>query len=552
MEIGHSTGMQCLLVGVDAGCSRVLDPLLEAGELPNVEEIVADGVGGPLRSQIPPWTPSAWPSLYTGTNPGKHGIFDFLSFDGYDWEVVDATHLNERPIWETLSDAGHTSVVVNVPVTHPPRAFDGALLPGYTAPEDPTCHPEGLLEELRAAIGDYRVYLPERPAGSGAVPVSSYCDLVRMRGRAFRHLADEYDPDFGFVQFQVTDTVFHRRPGDFDAVRDIYRAVDDELGAIVDALEPANVVVASDHGMGEYAEEAFRVNEFLRREGYVETVRGGSGMPSWATIRESSLKAGGDGERVAPGLLERSMAAAARVGLTTQRVYPVVEALGLSVILSTLLPRSVADAGEEQVDFPNSLAYMRSRSELGIRINLEGREPDGTVPPEEYETVRAELVDLLSSVRAPDGEPLFEDVARREEYFDGPMAEDAVDVVTVPRDFEYMLTARLGADTFGAQAEPWNHKREGILVGAGRDVDAGASVDGARIFDVVPTVLATMGVPADERMDGRVLPLVEPVGEERYPEYQRTTDPSRAGESVDDGEGAVAARLENLGYLERP
>ena len=232
MEIGHSTGMQCLLVGVDAGCSRVLDPLLDAGELPNIAALLDDGVGGPLRSQIPPWTPSAWPSLYTGTNPGKHGVFDFLSFSGYDWGVVDATHINERPVWETLSEAGHTSVVVNVPVTHPPHAFDGALIPGYTAPEDPTCHPEGLLAEVRDAIGDYRVYLPERPAGSGAVPVSAYCDLVEMRGRAFRHLADEYEPDFGFLQFQVTDTVFHKRPGDLEAVREIYRAVDEELGAI--------------------------------------------------------------------------------------------------------------------------------------------------------------------------------------------------------------------------------------------------------------------------------------------------------------------------------
>ncbi|HKJ59078.1 MAG TPA: alkaline phosphatase family protein, partial [Halobacteriales archaeon] len=160
MEPGVSGGLRSLLVGVDAACFPVLDPLLDAGELPNLERLVDRGVAGPLRSQIPPWTPSAWPTAFTGTNPGKHGLFDFLAFDGYDWAVVDATRLRERPIWETASTAGLTSVVVNVPVTHPPRSFDGALIPGYTAPESPPCYPAGLLGDVRDAVGDYRVYLP--------------------------------------------------------------------------------------------------------------------------------------------------------------------------------------------------------------------------------------------------------------------------------------------------------------------------------------------------------------------------------------------------------
>jgi len=541
MEPGEPGGLRSLLVGIDAACFPVVDPMLSAGELPNLERILARGVGGPLRSQIPPWTPSAWPTAYTGTNPGKHGLFDFLAFDGYDWSVVDATRLRERPIWETASEAGRSSVVVNVPVTHPPRPFDGALIPGYTAPEDPPCHPEGLLADVRDAIGDYRVYLP----GRKPYPVSAYCDLARMRGRAFRYLADAFDPDFGFVQFQVTDTVFHRRPGDLEAVREIYRTVDHEVGEIVSACDPGNVVVVSDHGIGEYGGYEFRVNEFLRRRGYVETRRGGEGMPSWATVRESRLRAGEEAGRDDPGPAERAMALAARVGITTQRVAPVVESLGLAPVLRRVLPRSVAEAGAEQVDFPRSVAYMRSRSELGVRINLAGREPDGTVPPEEYEAVRDELVDLLGSVLTPEGEPVFEDVAPRERYFDGPMAGDAVDVVTVPADFDHLLSARLDGDPFGPPSEPWNHKRDGLVAAAGPGIDPTASVEGADLVDVAPTVLATLGVPADERMDGRVLPIAESAGEERYPPFEATVAESARDE-------AVEARLADLGYLERP
>ena len=541
MEPGVPGGLRSLLVGVDAACFPVLDPLLAAGELPNLERFVERGVGGPLRSQIPPWTPSAWPTAFTGTNPGKHGLFDFLAFDGYDWAVVDATRLRERPIWETASAAGLSSVVVNVPVTHPPRSFDGALIPGYTAPEDPPCHPAGLLADVRDAVGDYRVYLP----GSKPYPVSAYRDLARMRGRAFRYLADRFDPDFGFVQFQVTDTIFHRRPDDLAAVREIYRTVDDEIGEILSACDPENVLVVSDHGIGEYGGYEFRVNEFLRRHGYVETRRGGDGMPSWATVQESRLRAGEGGDGFGPGVAERAMALAARAGVTTQRVAPVVESLGLTGLLGRLLPRSVAEAGAEQVDVPRSRAYMRSRSELGVRINLAGREPDGVVPPGDYESVRVELIDLLRNARTPDGEPVFEDVAPRERYFDGPMAEAAVDVVTVPAGFDHLLSARLEGEPFGPPSEPWNHKRDGLLLASGPGIDATAPADGARLVDVAPTVLATLGVPVDERMDGRVLPIAESVGEERYPPYERTS----AETSADD---AVEARLADLGYLERP
>ena len=146
------TSLQTLLVGIDAGCRSVLDPLFAEGALPNLRSVFEAGAAGPLESQIPPWTPSAWPSLYTGVNPGKHGVFGFLDFDGYDWDVVNATSVREHALWQLLDRHGLSSVVVNVPVTHPPRAFDGALVPGYTAPESPTCHPEGLLDDVRDAI----------------------------------------------------------------------------------------------------------------------------------------------------------------------------------------------------------------------------------------------------------------------------------------------------------------------------------------------------------------------------------------------------------------
>ena len=546
MATRQSTDLRTLLVGIDAASLSVLGPLFERDVAPTLRSVFEAGASGALESQIPPWTASAWPSLYTGMNPGKHGVFDFLRFDGYDWEVVNASHVRERTLWEVLDHHGYASVVVNAPVTYPVTPFDGALVPGYMAPENPTCHPAGILDDVEAAIGEYRVY-PRQPDGNSSSPdVERYVEAIRSRGAAFRYLADRFEPDFGFVQFQVTDTVFHERPDEPALVDAIYSAVDDELERLLDAHEPANVVVVSDHGMGPYEGYEFRVNEFLSHHGFVASTRGGRGMPDWSNVRETRLKRGDErGDRDA-GILERGMATVGKVGLTGQRVHAALDAAGLADVVLRHAPASLvraARASTEQVDFPRSRAYVRSRTELGVRLNLAGREPNGVVPPAAYDAVCEEVISLLSEVTTPDGDPVFESVERREAYFDGPAAADAVDIVTIPANFEQFLSAQLAGSTFDEPSEPWNHKRDGVFAATGDAIDASASLADAHLFDVAPTVLATFGIAPDERMDGTPLPIVERFDERRYPE------PDRREEVSIDG-AAVEARLADLGYLE--
>nr|WP_272904846.1 alkaline phosphatase family protein [Halobacterium sp. TGN-42-S1] len=541
--------MRTLLVGVDGACLPVVEPLVADGRLPVLGDLVDSGAAGPLQSQIPPWTPSAWPSLYTGTNPGKHGVFDFLAFDGYDWDVVNHTHVRQRALWELLAEQGLTSVVVNVPVTSPPTAFDGALVPGYVAPESPPTHPEGLLEDLRRELGDYRVYAPRDVEDGSDEQVAWYERLTEMRGAAFRHLADRFDPEFGFLQFQQTDTVFHERPGDDHAVRAVYEAVDDEVGAVLDACDPDTVILASDHGIGPYAPDEFRVNEYLREAGYVETTRGEGGMPSWTSLhrdeRTRDGEAGGAEDGGGQPLSAWLVARAAAVGLTSQRIGRVLSALGLADLALRVVSTETVRAGTERVDFAESTAYMRSRTELGVRINLEGREPEGTVAPEDYDDVREDLIAVLRGARTPDGDPVFSAVEPRETYFDGEHVEDAADVVVVPDGFDTYLTASLRGDAFGPASESWNHKRDGLFAAVGDGVDTDAQLGDAHLFDVAPTVLSALGVPPSDAMDGEPLPVVDAVPPASYDDYE--DEPAR---STDDR--AVERRLADLGYLDDP
>src|SRR5699024_8232201 len=100
--------------------------------------------------------------------------------------------------------------------------------------------------------------------------------------------------------------------------------------------------------------------------------------------------------------------------------------LGLAEFVVAHAPKAMVRAGTERVDFPASTAYARSHIECGVRLNVAGREPDGVVPADEYEEVRAELIDRLAALETPDGDPAFDDVAPREDYFHGSEAEDAV------------------------------------------------------------------------------------------------------------------------------
>ncbi|SFS96645.1 alkaline phosphatase family protein [Halostagnicola kamekurae] len=537
---GTDGDCKLLVIGIDAGCLPVLQPVFDSGTAPTMQRLVEDGSSGPLESQIPPWTASAWPSMYTGKNPGKHGVFDFLSFDGYEWDVVNSTHVRERAVWELLSENDVTSVVVNVPVTHPPRSFDGALVPGMTAPEDPDCHPNGVLEDIKAECGGYQVY----PQGGNYADgeIEGYEETIERRGEAFRYLCRRFEPQFGFVQFQQTDSVFHERPGDTEAIEAVYGAVDREIEATIEAVEPENVLLVSDHGMGTVEGHEFRVNEFLRDRGDLVARSGGEGMPDWSQAWRNDLLDGEEAGDHSPGAVERAMNVAAKFGITTQRIANTLDTVGLKEPIGKRVPNDMIRAASEQVDFPESAVYVRSKSELGLRINLEGREPNGQVPASEYESFRAALIEELREVRTPDGEAMFEAVEPRETYFHGPELGNAPDILTVPAGFDNAIVADLEKETFGEPMEPWNHKRTGIVAAAGTAFDESATLSEATIFDIAPTICSLFDVSIDAAMDGEVLPIVDAGEQAEYPAYE----PSPIATTDD---AAVEDRLSDLGYL---
>jgi predicted AlkP superfamily phosphohydrolase/phosphomutase len=108
-----------LVVGWDGADWEVLDPLLAAGELPTVASLVDRGRRGVSRSSSPSHSWAAWPTFLTGRDPAGHGVFDVLEYrPGAMRRLPVSFRSILAPTWpERLSEAGKTTLLVNVPLT---------------------------------------------------------------------------------------------------------------------------------------------------------------------------------------------------------------------------------------------------------------------------------------------------------------------------------------------------------------------------------------------------------------------------------------------------
>src|SRR3989304_4994575 len=156
-----------VLIGLDGGTYRVLNPLMEEGRLPNIARLIKGGAHGTLLSTIPPVTAPAWTSFLTGKNPGKHGIFNFLRkvannytttfFNWKESELNNALDIKARMLWEIAGVSGKLVGMVNVPMTYPPLPINGFMVSCLLTP--PGSKRFTYPEELASEIPDYKIDL---------------------------------------------------------------------------------------------------------------------------------------------------------------------------------------------------------------------------------------------------------------------------------------------------------------------------------------------------------------------------------------------------------
>jgi predicted AlkP superfamily phosphohydrolase/phosphomutase len=539
-----------LVVGIDGGTFDLILPWAEAGDLPNLAQMIDAGIHGLLESTIPPVTAPAWTTFATGVNPGKHGVFDFIRPIGGEFDLVNATSIQAPTLWQILSEAGRTVGTMNVPVTYPPQAVNGFEIGGMLSPVGSKfTYPAGLLVRYEGKLKPYRIapHVQYKP-GNESEFIADLLDLVERRGEYALQLMADYHYDFLMFHFQATDNVQHafwkyvdpahphydpQATARFGSgIKQIYQRIDSFIGQMGDRLGNGDtMIVMSDHGFGSL-HYVVNMNLFLLEHGLLRLKRG-----AWTQLKTSLFRA----------------------GLTPASIWHLIERTGLQnyvwqVSKSTrnrVVGRFLSFA---DVDWSHTLAY--SIGHVGqIYVNLRGREPEGIVEAGEHcASVRQQVIDALHQLRHPEtGQPLVDRLIPGDQIVHGPYAHRSPDLHIVMDGYRTICFPLFATDhrivTRQIRGDSGCHRLHGVLIAQGPEIHRGKKLKDAHIMDLAPTILHLMGLPVLEDMDGRV--LTEALTSSRPVERRDSVASGRRahGELSQEEATEVEDRLRALGYL---
>ena len=524
--------MRTVLFGLDGATYTVLEHLIARGVMPNLGRFLQRGVRATLQSTPNPLTPQAWTTLSTGRGAGQHGIYDFLRREanakGVFWRMNDARNVRCETIWKYASNRGRRVTVLNYILTAPPEPIAGHVLPGFISGRHlrRSTYPADLFERLQQASGVEAKILGmdldlEQKALQDMNP-DLWCDWIRhhiQRERAWfgvmEHLMTHEPSDLTAIVLDGVDKIQHLaypyldpaflpdQPTAWEAeVIDVchsyFRQVDDFLGRVCDLVgDWGRVFIASDHGFTA-SHEVVYINKWLHDQGLLR----------WRGDVAEDDQNSFFGDRLA----------------------------------------DLANS----IDLANTRAYAMTPSSNGIHI---------TVPPEDYEAFRDDLIARLHRLEAPDGGRVIASVQKREEIYSGPQTDLAPDLTLTLRDHGFISVLNARAAIIPRQKLAGTHHPHGVLMGAGVGVRAGSDAGHLQILDVAPLLLHSLGLEIPGEMEG-IFPaaVYDPAylasDRPRLARHAHAAPPTNTPDPEDEvaemdeaSESVLLNRLKALGYL---
>jgi predicted AlkP superfamily phosphohydrolase/phosphomutase len=546
-KTSRGVARKVLILGLDGATWDVLDPLMDAGLMPNFQRLLRGGTRGVLRSTIPPITPAAWTTFMTGRSPGAHGIFDFERYDVRTNKLsFNTTNVlgHVRTIWQILGSRGYQVGSIAVPMTYPPVPVNGFLISGFGAVSTKTdfTYPADLRHELLKRWPDFT--FKNTWKSRGWRPDQTVADNIAQVTRSFhqgaevlRYCGDRYGWDVLMIVYKLVDNLQHkawryldprtrdRWPKRRKLTEQCFAELDVAIGDILAYAKAhdAHVFVMSDHGHGSLEGKA-QPNLMLKDWGYLK-------------LRSETAQAGTTFRHKVSRLFRKK---------------------GKFAAGNFSLEDDLA------VDFAQTRAAVMHAGMAGfLYLNLRGRQETGIVEPADYERLRDELKARFEAATCSDRDgrtiKVFEAVYKPEELYRATREGQPwmPDLLLCP-------TPRLAVvrKIRGDQHVQWvplprmegTHRREGIFAVAGPGVRVGARVD-TDIINSTPTILAMLGESIPSDMEGAVIadafdpPLTARV-EEALDEPVAVGAPSGGEVYSAEDVAALTRRLADLGYLE--
>ncbi len=441
-------------------------------DLPHLKALCEEGTHGLLRSCDPPITVPAWSVMMSSKSPGRLGVYGFRnradhSYDRYS--IANSLAIKEDRLWDSLSREGKRSIVIGVPGTYPPKPLNGTMVTDFLTP-DTSCeytYPPEFKADIQREVGEYILDVRDFRSGNKEKILADIYEMTRKRFQLARHLLAKDDWDYFIMVEMGTDRIHHAlwdnmdpahrfyEPGNKfeNAIHDYYVEVDREIGELLKFADAStDVLVVSDHG-AKRMDGGICVNEWLLANGYL-------------ALKEQ--------------------------------------------------PAAAVPLSKVKIDWARTKAWGDGGYYARVFLNVAGREPEGTIAPEDYEKVRDELIAGLKSIRDEKGNDIGTQVYRPEELYQ-EVRGVAPDLIVYFGSLYWRSVGTIGGGkihTFENDTGPdgANHAENGILIWRSADGSEGdAQLRGATITDIAPTILEIFGLPVPADMEGKSLVAPEPV-----------------------------------------
>ena len=453
-----------MIIGLDCA-----EPSLVLGrfrdQLPTLSALADAGAYGRLESVVPPITVPAWSCMMSSRTPGDLGIYGFRNRADHSYDglfIANGSAVKEPRLWDIVGRRGLRSIVLGVPGTFPVRPLNGLMVSCFLTPSTQSQYtfPPALRNEVSDVVGEYLFDCTE-------FRTEDKDDLLRqiyeMTDKRFA-LADHFlstKPWELFAMVEMgTDRIHHGFWKDMDpahrkhvpggayenAILDYHVHVDGLLANLLrHADDETAVLVVSDHG-AKRMDGGVRINEWLRQEGLLG--------------------------------LERE-------------------------------PQGRSSTRECGIDWSRTKVWAEGGYYSRVFLNVEGREPEGTIPAADYERFRDELIERISAIPDDQGRPIPTKVFRPEDVYP-EIKGVAPDLIVHFGDLYWRAVGTVGGDeglyTFDNDTGPddANHAQHGMFILRAPGVEPGLR-EGAHLLDVAPTVLELLGQPVPPAMRGASL-----------------------------------------------
>jgi predicted AlkP superfamily phosphohydrolase/phosphomutase len=451
-----------LLVGL-AGATPELVLGAWRTELRTIAMLTERGLRGRLSSSVPWNSVPAWQCLLSGQDPGRLGIYgaERRLNHSYTPPVPIDSHAPQAPrLWDLLGRAGYSVGVVGAPATTPAPRVQGHLIGDRLGSGAPAIYPASLGRQVELWLAD------DSPA-----PPASGDEIDLVVGRAYARTEQ---------RFRLARRLLARN------TYDCFVICDDGIASVQNALwhtlDVTHLRYVAQHPFVDAISAFYRFVDDQIGE-LLELVDDDTVIAVAAPNGTQSL----DGELA----LNEWLIAEGE----------------LRVLARPPRPTSLAEC---EVDWARTRAWAGDSGALFL--NLAGREPQGSVAPEQAEALLAGLAERLSALAVPEpsehsGAPALQ--AHRPPAIYSATHGIAPDLLVQFSQAGWRPNAAVG---YGA---PWLSTRTAALDAAcesprglvvlydPRAPAGGRELAGATIYDLVPTCLALFGEPLPARLRGR-------------------------------------------------